>query len=53
MIYQADHFLEVEYDTKNPIEKTDGSTSVINRTIATHIVELPVILFSLVYSEQH
>ena len=31
MIYLADQFLGVEYDTKNPIVKTDGSTSDNNR----------------------
>ena len=31
MIYMADPFFGVEYDTKNPIVKTDGSTSDSNR----------------------
>ena len=31
MIYLADQFLGVKYDTKNPIVKTDGSTSDNNR----------------------
>ena len=31
MIYLADQFLRVEYDTKNPIVLTDGSTSDNNR----------------------
>ena len=30
-VYLADKFLAVEYDTKNPIVKTDGSTSDDNR----------------------
>ena len=30
-IYLADHFLPVEYDTKDPVVKTDGSTSDSNR----------------------
>ena len=30
-IYLADQFLAVEFDTKNPIVKTDGSTSDDNR----------------------
>ena len=30
-IYLADQFLAVEYDTKNPIVKTDGSTTDSNR----------------------
>ena len=30
-VYLADQFLAVEYDTKNPIVKTDGSTSDSNR----------------------
>ena len=35
MIYLADHFLGVEYDTKNPIVITDGSTSDDNRNHCT------------------
>ena len=35
MIYLADQFLEVEYDTKNPIVFTDGSTSDTNRNHCT------------------
>ena len=31
MTYLADHIWEVEYDTKNSMVKTDGSTSYINR----------------------
>ena len=32
-IYLADQFLAVEYDTKNPVIKTDGSTSDDNRNL--------------------
>ena len=35
MIYLADQFLGVEYDTKNPIVITDGSTSDDNRNHCT------------------
>ena len=35
MIYLADHLLGVEYDTKNPIVITDGSTSDTNRNHST------------------
>ena len=35
MIYLADHFLRVEYATKNPIVNTDGSTSDDNRNHCT------------------
>ena len=35
MVYLADHFLGVEYDTKNPFVKTDGSTSDDNRNHCT------------------
>ena len=31
MIYLADQFLGVEYDTRNPIVTTDGSASATNR----------------------
>ena len=31
MIYMADQFLGVEYDTKNPVIRTDGSTGDYNR----------------------
>ena len=35
MIYMADQFLGVEYDTRNPIVITDGSTSDDNRNHCT------------------
>ena len=35
MIYLADQFSGVEYDTKNPIVITDGSTSDTNRNHCT------------------
>ena len=35
MIYVADQFLGVEYDTENPIVITDGSTSDSNRNHCT------------------
>ena len=35
MIYLADQFLGVEYDTKNPIVITDGSTRDTNRNHCT------------------
>ena len=35
MIYLANQFLGIEYDTKNPIVSTDGSTSDDNRNHCT------------------
>ena len=53
MIYLADQFLGVGYNTKNPIVITDGSTSDDNRNHCILAVGLPVIPSSLLCNERH
>ena len=52
-VYLADQLLEVEYDTKDTIVKTDSSTSDTIETIATHADGSPVIPSSLTCNERH
>ena len=53
MIYLADLFSGVEYDTKNPIVITDGSRVMIKETTAPPAVGLPGIPSPLICNEQH
>ena len=53
IMYLGDQFLEVEYDTKNPIVKKTVLRVIIVDTIATHVVGLPVIPSSLICNGRH
>ena len=53
MIYLADQFLGVQYETKNPIVILDGSTSDTKKTTALRVVGLHVIRSCLTCNEQH
>ena len=53
MIFLADQFVVVEYDTKNPIAKTKVLLAIIIETIATQVVGLLVKPASLICNERH
>ena len=53
MIYLADQFLGVEYDTKIPIVITDGFTSDSRRNHCTKRGWITRDIFSLICNEQH
>ena len=52
IIYLADRFLGVEYDTKNSIVTTDGSTSETKEITTPHVVGLAVIPSWLIGNDQ-
>ena len=53
MVYLADQFLGVEYDTKNPIVKTDGSMSDNIRNHCNTRGWITRDTFPLIFNEQH